>query len=97
MGGKFYRPITDGTNDTNRQRLWAVEAADPDLTEDFYIVSELENTPFLDLNADPAELVAQGVCSIEGLTVFGPPLIEGSDNYAEVLEDVDQNRIVKEA
>lgn len=85
VGGRFLRPEVDAPFDEDRQRIWAVEVPNPTLTEDFYLASEIHTKPFADQNIDPFEVVATGQMVIEGNTVFGPALIEASDNYEKVL------------
>lgn len=98
VGGRFYRPAVDGAFDEDRQRIWSVETADPVLSEDFYLVSEMNYKPFVvtDPNVDHFEALLRGSCVIEGLTVFGGYLIEAEDDYAKVLAEAPQDRIVQE-
>lgn len=95
VGGRFYRPDVDGAFDEDRQRIWAVETANPVLSEDFYLVSEMNYKPFVvtDVEVDHFEVLLRGQCNINGLTVFGGLLIEAYDDYAEVLEEAPQDRI----
>ena len=86
IGGKFYRPAVDLPADDERQRLWAVETANPTLSTDFYLATTIHQKPFLDTTADPFEAVTIGMLSIEGNTQFGPPLVEALNNYEEVME-----------
>lgn len=96
IGGKFYRPSTDASTDEERQRIWAIEAADPVLSEDFYIVSEMHTKPFLDTEAEPFEATVMGGAAIEGNTVFGGLLVEATNNYDKVLEKAPTERIEKD-
>lgn len=95
VGGKFYRPTTDGATDVERQRLWAVENVNPVLSSDFYLVNAIHTKPFLDTAADPFECTAVGNAVIEGNTVFGGMLLEATANYDAVLAKAPQERIVK--
>lgn len=97
IGGKFYRPDSSASFVEDRQRLYAVESADPVLSEDFYICTNIHQDVFLDTEADPVEVVAVGECIIEGHTVFGPVLVEALNNYQAVLDKVPQERIDQEA
>lgn len=97
IGGKFHRPVTDGTFDEVRQRLWSVETANPTLSEDFYLCTNLNKKVFSDQLADSFEIMATGGALISGLTVFGAGLTEASNDYERVLAEVDQTRIVKPA
>lgn len=93
MGGKFYRPTIDTTEDEDRQRLWAVEAVNPVLAEDFYVVSEIHDKPFLTRGVDPFEVFALGQVQLTGLTVFGRTLLEATGNYDAVLEKAPTEQI----
>lgn len=95
IGGRFYRPAVDASFDEDRQRIWAVETVDPVLSEDFYVCTTMHTKPFADTENDPFECVATGQLVYAGNTVFGPALIEASDDYAEVLAEAPQDRIEK--
>lgn len=96
IGGKFYRPTTNTLTDDARQRLWAVEATNPVLSEDFYIVSEMHTKPFLDTAAEPFEASVAGNAVIDGLTQFGGLLVEATANYDAVAAKAPVERIDKE-
>lgn len=95
IGGKFYRPDTDGPVDEVRQRFWAVETLNPTLSEDFYLCTAMNTKPFVVTNQPPFEVVTRGLGTISGNTVFGPTLIEASDDYDTVMAEVPQDRIDK--
>lgn len=96
VGGKFYRPTVDGTADEDRQRIWAVEQANPTLSQHFYICpNPLPTKPFVVTNKDPFEVTTMGECLIEGNTVFGSHLIEATDDYEKVMAVAPQARIAK--
>ena len=95
VGGRFLRPEVDAPFDEDRQRIWSSEVQNPTLSSDFYLASDVHIKPFADQTQDPFEVVASGQLVIEGNTVFGPALIEASDNYAKVVETVPQQRIQK--
>lgn len=86
IGGKFYRPTVNAAFDEDRQRLWAVETENPTLAEDFYLVTNLHQKPFVVTNQDNFESVIRGSASIEGNTVFGRLLVEASNDYETVME-----------
>lgn len=85
IGGKFHRPATGATNDEVRQRLWAVEQANPTLGASFYLCPTINLKPFLDTVNDPFEITVSGQAVIEGITVFGPELVENTNLYQRVL------------
>lgn len=93
VGGRFFRPEVDAPFDEDRQRIWAAEVQNPTLSQDFYVASVIHTKPFADTTQDPFEVVANGDVVFEGNTVFGPPLIEGSGTYDEVLSQAPQDRI----
>jgi len=95
IGGRFYRPQANAAFDEDRQRFWAVETLNPTLGPDFYLCTNIHTKPFAVTNQDIAEVVVQGDLIINGNTQFGPALIEASNDYAKVLAEVDQSRIVK--
>lgn len=97
VGGKFLRPEVDAAFDEDRQRIWAVETANPVLSEDFYLCTTMHYKPFVitDEAIDHFECLARGAVSITGNTVFGGLLVESTNEYAEVMEEVDQERIDK--
>lgn len=96
IGGRFYRPEVDAPFDEDRQYIWAVETQNPQLTTDFYLVPEdIHLKPFHTSTIDPFDVVGRGEAGITGLTVFGPALIESTNDYEKVMARVDQSRIVK--
>ena len=97
IGGKFYRPEVDSGFDEDRQRIWAAETANPTLSEDFYLCTNLHEKPFVTQGIDQVEVIMQGAASIEGDTQFGPALIESTDDYDQVMAEAPQERIDKDA
>lgn len=95
VGGKFFRPEVVTAFDEDRQRIWAVETVNPTLSTDFYICTAIHTKPFVVTNQDIGESLVRGNAVIDGLTVFGPTLIEANGDYAEVLAEAPQARIVK--
>lgn len=95
IGGRFYRPKVNAAFDEDRQRFWAVETVNPTLGPDFYLCTSIHTKPFAVTNQDIAEVTIQGDLIINGNTQFGPALIEASNDYAKVMAEVDQSRIVK--
>lgn len=96
VGGRFYRPVVDGAFDEDRQRIWSVETANPTLSTDFYLCTNMNTKPFVVSNQDPFEVVTQGDLYIEGNTVFGGHLVEATDDYEKVLAVAPQERIAKD-
>ena len=95
VGGKFYRPAVDAGFDEDRQRIWAVETANPKLSADFYLCTQMHTKPFVVTTADPFECVTQGDIVINGNTVFGGVLHEATNDYAKVMAEAPTARIVK--
>lgn len=98
IGGKFFRPDTATPEfDETRQRIWACETVDPTLSANFYLCNNMNKKPFVESITDSFEFVVRGEAAIVGNTVFGPLLIEASDNYETIMGDVDLDRIDKAA
>jgi len=96
VGGKFYRPKVDAGFNEDRQRIWAVETANPTLSENFYICSDIHKKPFVVTNKDPFEVTSTGEILIRGSTVFGQTLHEATNDYDKVMAKAPTDRIVKE-
>lgn len=86
IGGKFHKPSAVTNNDEVRQRLWAIEQANPTLGTSFYLVPPLNYKPFLDTVADPFEATVAGNAVIQGNTVFGGMLVEQTNLYQKVMD-----------
>lgn len=97
VGAKFLRPSANTAFDEARQRIWAVEQVNPGLTQDFYICRSIHTKPFMNEVGDPFEFTAMGNCVINGLTQFGPGLVEATGNYDAVAEKSPTERIDMEA
>jgi hypothetical protein len=95
IGGKFYRPAVDAAFDEDRQRIWAVETQNPVLSADFYLCTTMHMKPFAVTTGDAFEALLRGETIIRGNTVFGGPLIEATNDYAEVVEEQPTERIEK--
>lgn len=95
IGGKFYRPTVDAAFDEDRQRIWAVETQNPVLSADFYLCTAMHMKPFAVTTGDAFEALLRGETMIRGNTVFGGPLIEATNDYAEVVEEQPTERIEK--
>jgi hypothetical protein len=92
IGGKYYRPEVDASFDEDRQKIWANETVDPELTEDFYLCNNVHHKVFADSTSDAFEITARGTFEITGNTVFGGALKEATDDYDQVMADVDQTQ-----
>lgn len=97
LGGDFYRPQVDEPFDEDRNRFWAVETENPTFSADFLVCSNMNTKPFVDQVGDTHECVARGMLVIEGNTVFGPPLLEGNQDYDIMAAKVDFTRVDQEA
>lgn len=93
VGGDFLRPTVDAEEDERRKRIYAVEVADPVWSEDFLIVTEIHQKPFLIQDADVFELMLSGSGVIEGNTQFGRPLIEATGNFDAIKADVPTDKL----
>lgn len=96
-GGRFFRPLVDAAFDEDRQRLWAVETQNPTLSEDFYLCTQMHTKVFVVTTEDPFECAMSGGAVIEGNTQFGPRLLEASDSWEKISEQVPNERIEKPA
>lgn len=96
IGGKFYRPAVDAPFDEDRQRIWAVETANPVLSKDFYLCTTMHQKPFVQTTGDNFEVLIRGSAAIRGLTVFGGMLVEASDDYEKVAAEQPVDRIEKD-
>lgn len=97
IGGDFLRPTANTAFDEARQRIWAVEAIDPVLTDDFYIAKDgIHIKPFLDQNIDPFQIQARGNLVIDGLMQFGGGLIEATGNYDKLAALSADDKIEKD-
>ena len=93
IGGKFFKPAAGGGTNVLRQRFWAHEEQNPALSEGFYICKGLTTSVFIDETSDAFELTADGNVIIDGLTQFGRELIEATDNYEKVMDQMDETRV----
>lgn len=85
LGGKFHKPSAITSNDEERQRLWAVETANPVLGTSFYLCPPMNLKPFLNTVSDPFEVAVGGTAQIQGNTVFGGMLVEQTNLYQKVM------------
>lgn len=95
VGGRFFRPQVVTAFDEDRQRIWAVETANPTLGPDFYLANAMHTKPFVVTNQDIGESLTRGKVIIDGLTVFGGALVEANGDYTAVMAEAPQGRITK--
>jgi hypothetical protein len=94
VGGKYIRPVNDAF-DEDRQKIWTTEVADPALNADFLLSGTLHKKVFADTVADSFEITALGGMEISGYTVKGQALQEATDDYSEIVSQIDTARISK--
>jgi len=85
LGGKYYRKQGDPWNE-DRARIWTPDILNPELTENWWVCSDLSHAAFMDENSHPFEINSNGMVRIKGLTQFGSGLIEDGDEYDRILE-----------
>jgi len=93
VGGKFQKADAADPYDSVRDRIWAMDKANPSLSQDFYEALDINLFPFIDQEADSFEVAMEGILAIRGLTVFGPALIESTGDYDAVAELVETERL----
>lgn len=93
IGGKYYRPEVDTAFDEDRQKIWANETPNPELTEDFWLATNIHHEVFEYDEQDPFEIIGTGDFQIVGHTQFGKGLQEATDDFEHILQQVDQERI----
>lgn len=93
IGGRYKRPVPDAFVE-DRQRIWAVEKADPALSEDFYLCpAPFPHTVFRDADSDPFEIICVAQTVISGNTQFGAGFEEDDDHYEKIMAQVDTGRV----
>lgn len=93
IGGRYYRENPNATWTEARNRIWDTSVVDPRLGTDFYLATTVEQEVFMDKTADPFEFWLSGIVNVDGLTYFGPALLESSGDYDAVDAQVDKTRI----
>ena len=94
LGGKFYRPDPQAAFNENRQRIWATEAVDPVLGDNFYLAKGITKDVFADSTQEVFEVNLSGIAIIRGNTVFGPALRESTDDYQTIIDQTEADKIV---
>jgi len=93
LGGKFYRPDPEAPFNENRQRIWATEAVDPVLGDNFYLAKGITKDVFADSTQEVFEVNLSGIAIIRGNTVFGPALRESTDDYQTIIDQTESEKI----
>lgn len=93
IGGNKLKPQAGGGVNVLRDRFWAHEQQNPSLSENFFLCKGLTKAIFLDEIGDSFDLTAQGNVVIDGITQFGRELIEATDNYEKVMDQMDLTRV----
>jgi hypothetical protein len=94
VGGKYHRPANDAYDENRARIITAETSSSMTLNEDFYLVSGLHKKMFADQITDGLEVSGRAAVKITGNTVFGPTLIEATDDYDVIDAEVDHTRIV---
>lgn len=96
IGGDFYRPEVDASFDEDRQYFWAIEAQNPELTDEFYLSRTVHSKVFSDTVKDPFRVTCVGGFMIEGRTVFGAALVEATDDFEKIQQEAPTEQITKD-
>jgi hypothetical protein len=94
VGGKYHRPANDAYDENRARIITAETSSSMTLNEDFYLVSGLHKKMFADQITDGLEVSGRAALKITGNTVFGPALIEATNDYDVIDAEVDHTRIV---
>jgi len=89
VGGDYYKASPTAPWTEIRNRIWDTNVVDPELGPDFYLATDIKQDVFANQTVDTFEFWCSGTARINGLTYFGPELLEGSDDYAKVVAQVD--------
>lgn len=95
IGGKYFRPEVEEPTNEDRMKVWTVETANPTLTQDFYLCTNMHHKVFADQTGDHFDITTKGMVEIVGNTVFGAILPEAGDLYDEVLAEAPLDTIDK--
>lgn len=93
LGGKFHKVDPNEAWKQDRNRIWASEPIDPQLSKEFFLATDLPQDVFIATTEDTLEfsLVANG--NISGLTFIGERLRESTGQYQAIEDRVDLSRI----
>jgi hypothetical protein len=93
VGGKYHRPANDAYDENRARIITAETSSSMTLNEDFYLVSGLHKKMFADQITDGLEVSGRAAVKITGNTVFGPALMEATNDYEVIDAEVDHTRI----
>jgi len=93
LGGKFYKSDPTAPWSEDRNRVWASEPVDPQLSKEFWLTTDLTQDIFLQTTGDNYEFSLAADCRISGNTFIGPQLREATDDYDTIMERIDTARI----
>lgn len=93
VGGKYYRPANDAYDENRARIITAETSSSMTLNEDFYLVSGLHKKMFADQITEGLEVSGRAAVKITGNTVFGPALMEATNDYDVIDAQVDHARI----
>lgn len=97
IGGRYYKNDPLAPWSEARNRFWAADTVDPELTQDFYLCPELPKSIFSDAGTAGFEIWGASSHEIMGLTQFGRGLREATDDYEKIMAQIDQDRIDQSA
>ena len=93
VGGKYHRPANDAYDENRARIITAETSSSMTLNEDFYLVSGLHKKMFADQITDGLEVSGRAAVKVTGNTVFGPALMEATNDYEVIDAEVDHTRI----
>jgi hypothetical protein len=93
VGGKYHRPANDAYDENRARIITAETSSSMTLNDDFYLVSGLHKKMFADQITEGLEVSGRAALKITGNTVFGPALMEATNDYDVIDAEVDHTRI----
>ena len=96
VGGDLFRPVVNTVTDTLRREIYAVETVNPVFAEDFLRATTMHTKVFVDDTVDTFRQFSTGELNARGLTVFGPLLLEATDNWDKV-EAMSETELIEQA
>jgi hypothetical protein len=94
VGGKYFRPASDAYDENRARIITAETSSEMTLNQDFYLVSGMHKKMFADQITEGLEVSGRAALKITGNTVFGPALMEATNDYDVIDAEVDHTRIV---